>query len=111
MGAGSAEFHLPSAWWMYLGGPLGLASIALMALLVRKLGLLVLALCSTAGQLIGSILIDSLIPGMGTVYGTTLLGALVALIASGIAIIPSKRVEEDPGILDDAHQTTELKEG
>ena len=51
--AGNASFALPDIWWMYLGGPLGLASIALMALLVRRLGLLLLALASTAGQLVG----------------------------------------------------------
>lgn len=55
---GDVSFSLPTAWWMYLGGPLGLLSIALMALLVRGLGLLLLGLASTAGQLIGSVLID-----------------------------------------------------
>ncbi|WP_152354266.1 DMT family transporter [Brachybacterium subflavum] len=90
--AGHATFSLPDTWWMYLGGPLGLASIALMALLVRRLGLLLLALASTAGQLVGSILIDSLIPGMGVVHVVTVLGALVALCASGVAMIPSRQV-------------------
>lgn len=93
---GSAEFVLPSTWWMYLGGPLGLASIAAMALLVRHLGLLLLALASTAGQLIGSVLIDSLIPSLGhTVHTVTVIGALIALLASGIAMIPSKKMAKD----------------
>lgn len=89
---GSASFSLPHVWWMYLGGPLGLLSIALMALLVRRLGLLLLALASTAGQLVGSILIDGLIPGMGDVHAVTIAGALVALVASGVAMIPSRRI-------------------
>lgn len=92
LATGHAELALPSAWWMYLGGPLGLASIALMALLVRRLGLLLLALASTAGQLVGSILIDSLIPGMGIVHLVTVMGAFVALLASGVAMIPSRRL-------------------
>ena len=93
MGIGSASLTLPTTWWMYLGGPLGLASIAAMALLVRRLGLLLLALASTAGQLVGSILIDSLIPALGnTIYAVTIIGAVVALFASGIAMIPSKKV-------------------
>lgn len=92
LAVGHATFSLPDTWWMYLGGPLGLASIALMALLVRRLGLLLLALASTAGQLVGSILIDSLLPGMGTVHLVTVVGALVALCASGIAMIPSRMV-------------------
>lgn len=54
---------------MYLGGPLGLMSIGLMAILVRGLGLLMLGVASTAGQLLGSVLIDVLIPSLGnTVY-------------------------------------------
>lgn len=94
MVTGHASFALPDTWWMYLGGPLGLLSIALMALLVRRLGLLLLALASTAGQLVGSILIDALIPGMGSVFFVTVLGALVALCASGVAMVPSKRVRD-----------------
>ncbi|MCY9807678.1 DMT family transporter [Lentilactobacillus senioris] len=93
---GQVSFTLPTAWWMYLGGPLGLLSIALMAMLVRGLGLLLLGLASTAGQLVGSILIDLLIPSLGNqVYVLTVLGAIVALIGAGIAMIPSdkKKVE------------------
>lgn len=89
---GLVSFHLPSTWWMYLGGPLGLLSIALMGLLVRGLGLLLLGLASTAGQLIGSVLIDWLIPALGAqVYMVTVLGAIVALIGAGIAAIPSAK--------------------
>lgn len=97
MGTGHASFALPDTWWMYLGGPLGLASIGLMAILVRRLGLLLLALSSTAGQLVGSVLIDSLLPGMGVVHVVTILGALVALCASAIAMIPSKHVRDQGG--------------
>lgn len=90
---GAATFHLPTQWWMYLGGPLGLLSIALMALLVRKLGLLLLALASTAGQLIGSILIDLILPQEGhVIYAVTVAGAAVALVAAGIAMVPSRKL-------------------
>lgn len=93
---GTVTFTLPTIWWMYLGGPLGLLSIALMALLVRGLGLLLLGLASTAGQLIGSLLIDMLVPQLGTqVYLVTVLGAVVALAGAGVAMIPSanKRID------------------
>lgn len=90
IGMGQVTVSLPEAWWMYLGGPLGLLSIALMALLVRGLGLLLLGLASTAGQLIGSVLIDWLIPSLGNqVYLVTILGAVVALAGAGIAMVPS----------------------
>lgn len=89
---GQISFDFPTTWWMYLGGPLGLASIALMALLVRGLGLLLLGLASTAGQLVGSILIDWLVPQLGSqVYLFTVLGALAALIGAGVAMIPSAK--------------------
>ncbi len=58
---GHVTIQLPNTWWMYLGGPLGLLSIGLMAILVRGLGLLMLGVASTAGQLLGSVLIDELI--------------------------------------------------
>ncbi len=58
---GHVTIQLPDTWWMYLGGPLGLLSIGLMAILVRGLGLLMLGVASTAGQLLGSVLIDELI--------------------------------------------------
>lgn len=89
---GATSFHLPHTWWMYLGGPLGLLSIALMGLLVRGLGLLLLGLASTAGQLIGSVLIDWLVPALGAqVYLVTVLGAFVALVGAVIAAIPSAK--------------------
>ena len=86
-----ASFALPQVWWMYLGGPLGLLSIALMALLVRGLGLLVLGLASTAGQLIGSLLLEVTFPAEGTsLHFVTILGTIVALIAAGISMVPAR---------------------
>ena len=91
--AGNASFALPDIWWMYLGGPLGLASIALMAL--RSAAWACFCSPASTAAIRGSILIDSIIPGMGTVHVVTVLGALVALSASGIAMIPSNRVREE----------------
>ncbi|TWP33176.1 DMT family transporter [Leekyejoonella antrihumi] len=88
-----AHFGLPDTWWLYLGGPLGLLSIAVMALLVRGLGLLLLGLASTAGQLIGSIAIELGLPSNGqSVHLVTILGAAVALVAAAVAMIPGGRV-------------------
>jgi transporter family-2 protein len=88
--AGGVEFRLPSEWWMYLGGPLGLLSIALMALLVRGLGLLLLGLASVAGQLVGSLVLDASIPALGhAVHLATVVGTVVALVAAGIGMIPA----------------------
>lgn len=60
-----------------------------MALLVGKLGLLLLALAPTAGQLIGLILIDWSIPQLGhQVYLITVVGAVVAR-RTGLNIVMS----------------------
>lgn len=86
---GHVSFQLPDTWWMYLGGPLGLMSIGLMAILVRGLGLLMLGVASTAGQLLGSVLIDVLIPSLGnTVYFVTLVGTVFALVGAIVTTIP-----------------------
>lgn len=88
---GYVSFELPTTWWMFLGGPLGLASIALMALLVRGIGLLLLGVASTAGQLLGSVLIDLAIPALGnTIYAATIIGTLFALAGAIVTAIPSK---------------------
>ncbi|WP_327294091.1 DMT family transporter [Streptomyces sp. NBC_01197] len=88
---GSVRFTLPSTWWMYTGGVLGLLSIALMALLVRGLGLLLLGLASIAGQLTGSLILDVISPSVGQpLHAVTVLGTVIALVAAGIGMIPSR---------------------
>ncbi|WP_328333962.1 MULTISPECIES: DMT family transporter [unclassified Streptomyces] len=88
---GSVSFTLPSTWWMYSGGVLGLLSIALMALLVRGLGLLLLGLASIAGQLVGSLILDVISPSVGQpLHAVTVLGTVIALVAAGIGMIPSR---------------------
>ncbi|MGK7547702.1 DMT family transporter, partial [Salmonella enterica] len=53
---GRVTIQLADTWWMYLGGPLGLLSIRLMAIRVRVFGLLMLGVASTTGKLLGSVL-------------------------------------------------------
>lgn len=92
---GHVTVQLPDVWWMYLGGPLGLMSIGLMAILVRGLGLLMLGVASTAGQLLGSVLIDVLIPSLGnTVYLVTIIGTLFALVGAIVTTIPEYRASK-----------------
>lgn len=52
----------PSEWWLYLGGPIGVLFIALAAWAVRGVGVLVFGLLTIAGQLTGSVLLDTLLP-------------------------------------------------
>lgn len=79
---------LPTDWWLYLSGPIGMAFIVLAALLVRTLGVLLLSLGNTAGQLVGSITLDELFPtgagrpGLVELAAATLIFAAVVLAAS-----------------------------
>ena len=74
-------------WWLYTGGPMGAAFVAVAALVVRRLGVLRLGLAVIAGQLVGALLLDLLSPvadeevGLLTVVGVAL--TLVAVAVSG----------------------------
>ncbi|MFF1828065.1 DMT family transporter [Paenarthrobacter sp. NPDC058040] len=80
---------LPGELWYYLGGPLGCVAIGLAALLVRSLGVLVTGLGMIAGQLVGSLMLDVVIPTSGTVVALpTVLGTLLTLAAIVVATLP-----------------------
>ena len=49
-------------WWLYLGGPMGAAFVAVAAVVVRRLGVLRLGLAVVAGQLAGALLLDLVSP-------------------------------------------------
>lgn len=83
---------LPWDWWYYLGGPMGCVFIGLGALLVRSLGVLVTGLGMIAGQLLGSLGLDLLVPAPGTVVApATVLGTLLTLAAIILATLPWPR--------------------
>ena len=80
--------HWPGAgeWWLYLGGLLGVAFIAMAAVVVRVLGVLRLGLATVAGQLVGAIALDAALPAPGHgVTVTTVLGALLTFVAVGLS--------------------------
>ena len=53
---------LPGQWWLYLGGPIGVTFIALAAWAVRAVGVLTFGLLSIAGQLVGAVILDAILP-------------------------------------------------
>lgn len=80
---------LPAQWWYYLGGPLGCIFIGIGALLVRSLGVLVTGLGMIAGQLLGSLGLDLVLPVPGTVITLpTVLGTVLTLGAIVLATLP-----------------------
>ena len=83
---------LPAEWWYYLGGPMGCVFIGLGALLVRSLGVLVTGLGMIAGQLLGSLALDVVLPTPGTIVApATVLGTVLTLAAIILATLPWPR--------------------
>ncbi|UEL29747.1 DMT family transporter [Pseudarthrobacter sp. L1SW] len=83
---------LPGEWWYYVGGPMGCVFIGLGALLVRSLGVLVTGLGMIAGQLLGSLALDVVLPAPGTVVApATVLGTILTLAAIILATLPWPR--------------------
>lgn len=71
----------PHQPWLYLGGPIGCVFIAMAAVTVGTLGVLQLGLATTAGQLLGGVLLD-LDRG---VSGVTLVTVVLTLLAVGVS--------------------------
>lgn len=83
---------LPGEWWYYLGGPMGCIFIGLAAVLVRALGVLVTGLGMIAGQLVGSLILDVVLPAPGSVVALpTVLGTILTLAAIVVATLPWPR--------------------
>ena len=69
---------LPSSPWAYIGGPCGVAFIAVAAIVIKTMGVLNFVLYSVTGQLVGALLLDWLLP--------THEGALNGYLITGTAI-------------------------
>lgn len=83
---------LPGEWWYYAGGPMGCVFIGLGALLVRSLGVLVTGLGMIAGQVLGSLGLDLLVPAPGSIVApATVLGTILTLAAIVLATLPWPR--------------------
>jgi transporter family-2 protein len=77
---------LPAEPWLYTGGALGIAFIAVAAVVVPMTGVLVLGLAMIAGQVAGAVLIDLVAPVAGATLSTgEVAGAALALVAVGVA--------------------------
>jgi bacterial/archaeal transporter family-2 protein len=85
---------LPSEWWLYTGGLMGLAFVTVVAAVVRVVGVLLVTLATVAGQLLGAMLLDWWFPVGGEgLAATTVVGTLVTLgaVAFGSVRVPVRR--------------------
>ncbi len=72
--------------YLYLGGPMGAIFVAVAAVTVRTLGVLRLGLAVIAGQLVGALLLDLLVPVHGRgVDLLTFVGVALTLVAIGVS--------------------------
>ncbi|WP_406037959.1 DMT family transporter [Micromonospora sp. NBC_00898] len=85
---GRPSGSFPTEPWLYVGGPIGIVFIALAAAIVRFTGVLLLGLATIAGQIVGAVLLDLVLPTAASRPGpTTLLGAALTLVAVLIAAL------------------------
>jgi transporter family-2 protein len=78
--AGAKFVSPPHSPWIYLGGPLGVAFIAVSAFVVKHMGVLNFIMFSVAGQLVGALLLDWLVPTTkGAVNSYLIVGTVITL--------------------------------
>lgn len=82
--------HLPTEWWLYIGGLFGAVFIGVAAVVVRSLGTLLLSLLLIAGQVVTSLVLDLLLPTAG--HTVTVWSFLSAALALAAVVISSLRV-------------------
>jgi transporter family-2 protein len=79
---------LPTQWWLYTGGTMGIVAIMTAVTAVRVTGVLLLGMSSVAGQLIGAVLLDLFLPAAGAELSvTSLVGIALTMAAVGLAAI------------------------
>lgn len=79
----------PGEWWLYLGGAFSIVIVGSSLVAVRALGVLRSGLGFSAGQMVGALVLDALVPGMARPTGWLVGGAaltLVAVLLSGLAV-------------------------
>ncbi|WBQ07504.1 DMT family transporter [Kribbella sp. CA-293567] len=85
---GGPPGRLPAEPWLYCGGFIGVAIIAIATTVVRRLGVLVFGLVSIVGQLLGAVLLD--VFGAHRPPVTTWLAIALTLGAVAVTMLPVK---------------------
>jgi transporter family-2 protein len=78
---------LPGQWWLYAGGVLGIGAIMTAVFAVRLIGVLLLSLSSVAGQLIGAVGLDIVVPTTGGLSPVSVIGATITMVAVAVAAV------------------------
>ena len=86
LSGGGGEF--PTHWVLYLGGLVGTVFIAIQTITVNHIGVLGLGVSLVAGQVLGSITLDLLVPvSPHPITAITVVGAVVTLVGSTVVTL------------------------
>lgn len=89
LGAWQRFGMLPANPWLYVGGALGAAFVALSSAVVQRIGVLMMGLALIAGQLIGALVIDLVTPDAGAVSIWTVVAVLVTIGSMAVTAVPA----------------------
>ncbi len=85
---------LPTGWpldlALYSGGLLGIVFIAIQAAVVHRIGVLLLALGMIAGQIVGALVLDVVVPGVAAPGAAMYAGAALTLLAVTVPVVESR---------------------
>jgi transporter family-2 protein len=86
-----SRFRFPGDPWLYLGGAIGPVGVAMTAILVSSLGVLLLGLGMVAGQLIGALVLELLVPtASGGIEPSSVVGIAVTLLAVALTSLDGR---------------------
>jgi transporter family-2 protein len=80
----------PSEPWLFIGGIIGPIGVAVGAILVHTLGVLLLGLGMVAGQLVGALVLEMVVPTAG-VQASSIIGIVLTLLAVAITSLDGRR--------------------
>jgi transporter family-2 protein len=87
-----SRFALPTEPWLFLGGVIGPIGVAAGAILVHRLGVLLLGLGMVAGQLIGALVLELIVPtGSGGVQLASVVGIALTLVGVAVTSLDGRR--------------------
>jgi transporter family-2 protein len=85
----------PAQWWLYVGGVLGIGAIVTAVIAVRLVGVLLVGLSSVAGQLVGAVALDLVVPtDGGRLSMASVAGAAITMAAVGVAALSLRHRDE-----------------
>lgn len=88
-------FHgWPGSWWEYTGGALALVVTGAILIAVRSIGVLRTGLAALAGQLVGALVLDAMVPGEPRPTGWLVLGSALIALAVLLSGAATRRVRQ-----------------